>query len=74
MSIGGAATLGHKFCYLTLPQYTGTEPVSASVDPMTPGAWLGSHWNYNGRYAMPKKKKKKKKKRRQGRPDYCFTH
>ena len=30
--------------YLTQSQYTDTWPTSPSVDPISPGAWQGSHW------------------------------
>ena len=30
--------------HLTQSQYTDTGPTSPSTDPITPGAWLGSHW------------------------------
>ena len=30
--------------YLTQSQYTDTGPTSPSTDPITPGAWQGSHW------------------------------
>ena len=33
--------------YLTQSQYTDTGPISPSADPITPGAWQGSHWNAN---------------------------
>ena len=33
--------------YLTLLGYTDTGPVSPSADPITPGAWQGSHWSIN---------------------------
>ena len=33
--------------YLTQSQYTDTGPTSPSVDPITPGAWQGSHWSAN---------------------------
>ena len=33
--------------YLTQSQYTNTEPTSPSTDPITPGAWQGSHWSAN---------------------------
>ena len=33
--------------YLTQSQYTDTEPTSPSADPITPGAWQGSHWSAN---------------------------
>ena len=34
-------------CYLTQSQYTDTGPTSPSADPITPGAWQGSHWSAN---------------------------
>ena len=33
--------------YLTQSQYTDTGPTSPSTDPITPGAWQGSHWCAN---------------------------
>ena len=33
--------------YLTHSQYTDTRPTSPSADPITPGAWQGSHWSAN---------------------------
>ena len=33
--------------YLTQSQYTDTGPTSPSADPITPGAWQGSHWSGN---------------------------
>ena len=33
--------------YLTQSQYTDTGPTSPSVDPITSGAWQGSHWSAN---------------------------
>ena len=33
--------------YLTHSQYTDTGPTSPSADPITPGAWQGSHWRAN---------------------------
>ena len=33
--------------YLTQSQYTNTGPTSPSTDPVTPGAWQGSHWSAN---------------------------
>ena len=33
--------------YLTQSQYTDTGQTSPSADPITPGAWQGSHWNAN---------------------------
>ena len=31
--------------YLTKSHYTDTGPTSPSADPITPGAWQGSHWS-----------------------------
>ena len=31
--------------HLTQSQYTDTGPASPSTDPITPGAWQGSHWS-----------------------------
>ena len=31
--------------HLTQSQYTDTAPTSPSADPITPGAWQGSHWS-----------------------------
>ena len=36
----------HTF-HLTQSQYTDTGPTSPSTDPITPGAWQGSHWSAN---------------------------
>ena len=33
--------------HLTQSQYTDSEPTSPSADPITPGAWQGSHWSAN---------------------------
>ena len=33
--------------YLTQSQYTDTGPTSPGADPITPGAWQGSHWSAN---------------------------
>ena len=33
--------------YLTQSQYTDSGPTSPSADPITPGAWQGSHWSAN---------------------------
>ena len=33
--------------YLTQSQYIDTGPTNPSVDPITPGAWQGSHWSAN---------------------------
>ena len=31
--------------YLTQSQYSDTGPTSPSANPITPGAWQGSHWS-----------------------------
>ena len=33
--------------HLTQSQYTDTGLTSPSADPITPGAWQGSHWSAN---------------------------
>ena len=33
--------------HLTQSQYTDTGPTSPSTNPITPGAWQGSHWSTN---------------------------
>ena len=33
--------------HLTQSQYTDTGPTSPGADPITPGAWQGSHWSAN---------------------------
>ena len=33
--------------YLIQSQYTDTGPTSPNADPITPGAWQGSHWSAN---------------------------
>ena len=33
--------------HLTQSQYTDTGPTSPRTDPITPGAWQGSHWSAN---------------------------
>ena len=33
--------------HLTQSQYTDTGPTSPSTNPITPGAWQGSHWSAN---------------------------
>ena len=33
--------------HLTQSQYTDTGPTSPTAEPITPGAWQGSHWSAN---------------------------
>ena len=49
--------------HLTQSQYTDTGPTSPSVDPITPGAWQGSHWsaNFCHRYDWTPKKSRRKR-------------
>ena len=46
-----AATLRQKLqiknFYLIQSHYTDTGPTSPGADPITPGAWQGSHWSAN---------------------------
>ena len=49
-TVARAATLRHvadPTFYLTQSQFTDTRPSSASTDPISPGAWQGSHWSAN---------------------------
>ena len=39
--------VAHQTFYLTQSQYTDIGPTSPSTDPITPGAWQGSHWSAN---------------------------
>ena len=39
--------------HLIQSQYTDTGPTSPSADPITPGAWQGSHWSANFEDSTP---------------------
>ena len=39
--------VAHQTFHLTQSQYTDTGPTSPSTDPITSGAWQGSHWSTN---------------------------
>ena len=39
--------VANQTLYLTQSEYTDTGPTSPSTDPITPGAWQGSHWSTN---------------------------
>ena len=39
--------VAHQTFHLAQSQYTDTRPTSNSADPITPGAWQGSHWSAN---------------------------
>ena len=50
--------------YLTQSQYTDTGPTSPSAEPITPGAWQGSHWSANFEVTgMTRPRKKSRRKR-----------
>ena len=50
--------------YLTQSQYTDTGPTSPSADPITPGAWQGSHWSASFEVTgMTRPRKKSRRKR-----------
>ena len=51
---------------LTQSHYTDTGPTSPSTDPITPGAWQGSHWSAN--FEVTSKKKKKSRHKRDSNP------
>ena len=49
--------------HLTQSQYTDTGTTSPSTDPITPGAWQGSHWSANFEVTgmtRPRKKSRRK--------------
>ena len=54
--------------YLTQSQYTDTGPTSPSADPITPGAWQGSHWSAKRRRrtttTTTRTRRRKRKRRR----------
>ena len=55
--------------YLTQSQYTDTGPTSPSTDPITPGAWQGSHWSANFEVTgMTRPRRKKSRRKRDSNP------
>ena len=54
--------------YLTLSQYTDTGPTSLSADPITPGAWQGSHWIANFQVTGMTRPRKKPRRKRDSNP------
>ena len=54
--------------YLTQSQYTDTGPTSPSVDPITPGAWQGSHWSANFSVTGMTRPRKKSRRKRDSNP------
>ena len=58
---------GQSF-YLTQSQYTDTGPTSPSADPITPGAWQGSHWSANFEVTGMTRPRKKSRRKRDSNP------
>ena len=54
--------------YLTQSQYTDTGLTSPSADPITPGAWQGSHWSANFWVTGTTRPRKKSCRRRDSNP------
>ena len=54
--------------YLTQSQYTDTGPTSPSADPITPGAWQGSHWSANFEVTGMTRPRKKSRLQRDSNP------
>ena len=54
--------------YLTQSQYTDTGPTSPSADPITPGAWQGSHWSANFEVTGMTRARKKSRRKRDSNP------
>ena len=55
-------TCCHTEIEVAVTQYTYTGPTSPSTDPITPGAWQGSHWSANFCHwydSTPKKSRRK---------------
>ena len=55
--------------YLTQSQYTDTGPTSPSADPITPGAWQGSHWTANFEVTGMTRPRKKSRRERDSNPE-----
>ena len=54
--------------YLTQSQYADTGPTSPSADPMTPGAWQGSHWSANFEVTGMTRPRKTSRRKRDSNP------
>ena len=54
--------------YLTQSQYTDTGPTSPSADPITPGAWQGSHWSVNFFKSLVRLDPEKSRRKRDSKP------
>ena len=55
--------------YLTQSQYTDAGPTSPSADPITPGAWQGSHWSGNVEVTGMTRPPKKSRPKRDSNPE-----
>ena len=53
---------------LTQSQYTDSGPTSPSTDPITPGAWQGSHWSANFSVTGVTRPQKKSRRKRDSNP------
>ena len=56
--------------YLTQSQYTDTRLTSPSADPITPGAWQGSHWSANFWVTGTTRPWKKSQRKRDSNPGF----
>ena len=54
--------------YLTQSQYTDTGPTSPSADPISPGAWQGSHWSASFEVTGMTRPRKKSRRKRDSNP------
>ena len=55
--------------YLTQSQYTDTGPTSPSADPITPGAWQGSHWSANFEVTGMSRPRKNPRRKQDSNPE-----
>ena len=60
--------VAHQTFYLTQSQYTDTGPTSPNADPITPGAWQGSHWSGNFEVTGMTRPRKKSRRKRDSNP------
>ena len=54
--------------HLAQSQYTDTGPTSPITDPITPGAWQGSHWSTNFEVTGMTRPRKKSRRKRDSNP------
>ena len=57
--------------HLTQSQYTDTGPTSPSAEPITPGAWQGSHWSANFLSHWYDSTPEKSRRKRNSNPGSC---